>query len=42
MDFRIKAMHADLDELFTPLCLPVWIETPDGVFTRMRQDGEGL
>ena len=42
MDFRIKAMHADLDELFTPLCLPVWVETPDGVFTRMQHDGEGL
>ncbi|KAM0709752.1 hypothetical protein Q7P35_003792 [Cladosporium inversicolor] len=42
MDFRIKAMHADLDELFTPLCLPVWVETPTGVFTRMPQDGEGL
>lgn len=42
MDFRIKAMHADLDELFTPMCLPIWVETPAGVFTRMQQDGEGL
>jgi hypothetical protein len=41
MDFRIKAMHDDLDELCTPLCLPVWVETPAGVFTRMYQDGEG-
>lgn len=41
MDFRIKAMHADLDELFTPMCLPIWVETPAGVFTRMQQDGEG-
>lgn len=40
LDFRIKAMHDDLDELFTPLCLPVWVETPTGVFTRMPQDGE--
>ena len=40
MDFRIKAMHDDLDELFTPLCLPVWVETPAGVFT--RQDGVSL
>lgn len=42
MDFRIKAMQDDLDELFTPLCLPVWVETPAGVFTRMIQDGEAL
>ncbi|GAB7322045.1 hypothetical protein MBLNU13_g03093t1 [Cladosporium sp. NU13] len=42
MDFRIKAMHADLDELFTPMCLPIWVETPAGVFTRMHQDGESL
>ena len=41
MDFRIKAMHADLDELFTPMCLPIWVETPTGVFTRLQQDGEG-
>ena len=41
MDFRIKAMHADLDELFTPMCLPIWVETPAGVFTRMQQEGEG-
>jgi hypothetical protein len=37
LDFRIKAMQDDLDELFTPLCLPVWVETPAGVFTRMVQ-----
>jgi len=37
MDFRIKAMHTDLDELFTPMCLPIWVETPAGVFTRMQQ-----
>jgi hypothetical protein len=42
MDFRIKAMHADLDELFTPMCLPIWVETPAGVFTRMHQESEGL
>lgn len=41
IDFRIKAMHDELDELFTPLCLPVWVETPAGVFTRMIPDGEG-
>lgn len=40
LDFRIKAIQHDLDETFTPLCLPVWVETPTGVFTRMLQDGE--
>jgi hypothetical protein len=40
MDYRIKAIRDDLDELFTPLCLPVWVETPAGVFTRMNKDGE--
>jgi hypothetical protein len=35
MDFRIKAMQDELDELFTPLCLPIWVETPAGMFTRM-------
>ena len=40
MDFRIKAMHDDLDELFTPLCLPIWVESPAGVFTRKDQYGE--
>jgi hypothetical protein len=40
LDFRIKAMQDDLDELFTPLCLPVWVETPTGVFTRMLQGGQ--
>lgn len=39
IDFRIKAMQDDLDEIFTPLCLPVWVETPAGVFTRMLQGG---
>ena len=38
LDFRIKAMHDELDELFTPMCLPIWVETPAGVFTRMHQD----
>lgn len=38
LDFRIKAMHEELDELFIPLCLPVWVKTPDGVFTRILQD----
>jgi hypothetical protein len=40
MDFRIKAMHDDLDELFTPLCLPIWVESPAGVFTRRDQYGD--
>jgi hypothetical protein len=41
MDFRIQAIRGDLDELFTPLCLPVWVETPAGVFTRMLEDDSG-
>jgi hypothetical protein len=38
MDFRIKGMQDELDELFTPLCLPVWVETPAGTFTRMLEE----
>lgn len=38
MDFRIKAMQEDMDTLFMPLCLPVWVEAKTGVFTRMLLD----
>ncbi|KAM0720340.1 hypothetical protein Q7P37_004476 [Cladosporium fusiforme] len=41
MDFRIKAMQEDMDTLFMPLCLPVWVEAQTGVFTRMVQEWEG-
>ena len=34
-DFRIQALRADLDEIFTPLRLPVWVEAEPGVFTRI-------
>ena len=36
-DFRIKAMQDELDELFVPLCLPVWIEAAAGVFSRLQE-----
>lgn len=34
-DFAIEALKNELDELFIPLCLPVWAETEPGVFTRL-------
>ena len=34
-DVRIPALQEDLDEIFTPLCLPVWAEYTPGVFTRL-------
>ena len=34
-DMRIAALQEDLDEIFTPLCLPVWAEYEAGVFTRI-------
>lgn len=37
MDFRIKAMREELDELFVPLCLPVWVEASVGVFSRLQE-----
>lgn len=40
-DFRIKAMQEDMDTLFMPLCLPVWVEADPGVFTRSPQEWEG-
>jgi hypothetical protein len=36
-DFRIKAMQEELDELFVPLCLPVWVEAEAGVFSRLQE-----
>lgn len=41
LDFHIKAMQEDLDTMFMPLCLPVWVEPQTGVFTRMVQEWEG-
>jgi hypothetical protein len=37
LDFRIKAMQEELDELFVPLCLPVWVEAEAGVFSRLQE-----
>jgi hypothetical protein len=37
LDFRIKAMQEELDELFVPLCLPVWVEAEAGVFSRLHE-----
>ena len=34
-DSRISNLHEELDEIFTPLCLPVWAEIEPGVFTRL-------
>ena len=34
-DARIPALQDELDEVFTPLCLPVWAEIEPGVFTRL-------
>jgi hypothetical protein len=37
VDFRIKAMREELDEVFIPLCLPVWVEAEAGVFSRLQE-----
>ena len=34
-DLRIPALKEELDEIFTPLCLPVWAEMELGVFKRL-------
>lgn len=33
-DSRIPALQEELDEIFTPLCMPVWAEFDPGVFLR--------
>ena len=33
-DYSIIGVKEELDEMFIPLCLPVWVEREDGVFTR--------
>jgi hypothetical protein len=30
-------MQEELDELFVPLCLPVWVEAEAGVFSRLHE-----
>nr|POF04451.1 hypothetical protein CFP56_55932 [Quercus suber] len=37
-DMQIVALRADLDEIFTRLCLPVWGEFEPGVFTRLADN----
>lgn len=37
-DVRIAALREDLGHIFTPLCLPVWAEYEDGVFTRIADE----
>lgn len=34
-DYQILALEEDLDDEFTPLCLPCWCEDPRGVFSRL-------
>ena len=33
-DKRVTALQGELDDIFTPLCLPVWVEHDHGFFTR--------
>lgn len=33
-DKQVVALQMELDEIFTPLCLPVWVEHEHGFFTR--------
>ncbi|TKA73263.1 hypothetical protein B0A55_06620 [Friedmanniomyces simplex] len=35
-DMEREALRRDLDELFIPLCLPVWAEMETGVYARLR------
>lgn len=39
-DMGIPALKDDLDHIFTPLCLPVWAEITEGVFTRVADKAE--
>ena len=34
-DSQIPALREELDEVFTPLCLPVWVEPTHGIFERV-------
>lgn len=35
LDLWTPGMRGELDEIFTPLCLPVWVERLEGVYERM-------
>lgn len=39
-DSNIAALRNDLDEIFTPLCLPVWVENLPGEFTRIAMNAD--
>lgn len=39
-DAKIPALKEDLGHIFTPLCLPVWAEYEDGIFTRIADSAE--
>jgi len=41
-DSKIAALRDDLDEIFIPLCLPVWVETLTGEFTRVAKNADVL
>ncbi|KAK5136552.1 hypothetical protein LTR08_002896 [Meristemomyces frigidus] len=40
-DSQIPALLDELDEIFMPLCLPVWAECEPGVFTRLTASADG-
>ena len=41
-DVRIRALQEDLDEIFTPLCMPVWAEFTPGDFRRLAMSPSAL
>ncbi|KAK4539771.1 hypothetical protein LTR36_010359 [Oleoguttula mirabilis] len=40
-DSKIIALQEELDEVFIPLCLPVWVQREPGLFTRQAMSAEG-
>lgn len=39
-DMKILPLKEDLDHIFTPLCLPVWAEYEEGVFSRIADKAD--
>ena len=39
-DSRIVNLREELDEVFVPLCLPVWAEYEDGTFIRLKDSAD--
>jgi len=33
-DYQLDVLATELDDIFTPLCMPVWVDRTGGVFTR--------